>query len=80
MQEKKAEEIPPRMHKYAQISLLLLKSGIQGLWEWSNSLQRGFTLSLSIKARHENNDWNGSSNHEQVHLLKPSVNWTVVAR
>lgn len=80
MQEKKAEEIPPRCTDTPiQISLLLLKSGIQGLWEWSNSLHRGFALSVSVKARQENDDRNGSSNHGQVHLLTLSANWTTVA-
>lgn len=74
MQEKKAEEIPPRCTDTPiQISLLLLKSGIQGLWEWSNA------LSVGVKARQENDDRKGSSNHGEVHLLILSANWTTVA-
>lgn len=80
MQEKKAEEIPPRCTDTPiQISLLLLKSGIQGLWEWSNALHRGFALSVGVKARQENDDRKGSSNHGEVHLLILSANWTTVA-
>lgn len=76
MQEKKAEEIPPRMHRYAHSNI----SAPSEVWESRLvGVEQFFTLSMSIKARCENNDWNGPSKHEQAHLLMPSANWTVVA-